>query len=201
MAETVENVLRKLKADATYQEMFRKAFNTNDITSQQMLKALSQFMGMMVSGNSKYDRVKAGKETFTAAEQRGYQLFQQKCGNCHKEPLFTDQSYRNTGLSIDNVLKDVGRMRITKKSEDSLKFKVPSLRNVYQTGPYGHDGRFYSIGAVIDHYRSGVINGPTTDPLLKTTLSIDDFQKADLLIFLRTLTDTAFINDKRFALN
>ena len=201
MAETVENVIRKLKADATYQEMFRKAFSTNDISSQQMLKALSQFMGMMVSANSKYDRVKAGKESFTAAEQRGYQLFQQKCGTCHKEPLFTDQSYRNTGLSMDNVLKDVGRMRITKRSEDSLKFKVPSLRNVYQTGPYGHDGRFFSIGAVIDHYRSGVINGPTTDPLLKNKLSIDDFEKADLLIFLRTLTDTAFINDKRFAQN
>jgi cytochrome c peroxidase len=201
MAETVENVIRKLKADATYQEMFRKAFSTNDINSQQMLKALSQFMGMMVSANSKYDRVKAGKESFTAAEQRGYQLFQQKCGTCHKEPLFTDQSYRNTGLSMDNVLKDVGRMRITKQSEDSLKFKVPSLRNVYQTGPYGHDGRFFSIGAVIDHYRSGVINGPTTDPVLKNKLSIDDFEKADLLIFLRTLTDTAFINDKRFAQN
>jgi cytochrome c peroxidase len=201
MAETVENVIRKLKADATYQEMFRKAFSTNDISSQQMLKALSQFMGMMVSANSKYDRVKAGKESYTAAEQRGYQLFQQKCGTCHKEPLFTDQSYRNTGLSMDNVLKDVGRMRITKRSEDSLKFRVPSLRNVYQTGPYGHDGRFFSIGAVIDHYRSGVINGPTTDPLLKNKLSIDDFEKADLLIFLRTLTDTAFINDKRFAQN
>jgi cytochrome c peroxidase len=201
MAETVENVIRKLKADATYQEMFRKAFSTNEITSQQMLKALSQFMGMMVSANSKYDRVKAGKETFTAAEQRGYQLFQQKCGTCHKEPLFTDQSYRNTGLAIDNVLKDVGRMRITKRPEDSLKFKVPSLRNVYQTGPYGHDGRFFSIGAMIDHYRSGVINGPSTDPLVKNKLSIDDFEKADLLIFLRTLTDTAFINDKRFAQN
>jgi cytochrome c peroxidase len=201
MAETVENVLRKLKADATYQDMFRKAFNTNDITSQQMLKALSQFMGMMVSANSKYDRVKAGKETYTAAEQRGYQLFQTKCGTCHTEPLFTDQSYRNTGLPIDYILKDPGRMRITKKSEDSLKFKVPSLRNIYQTGPYGHDGRFYSIGAVIDHYRSGVINGPTTDPLLKNKLALDDFQKADLLIFLRTLTDTAFINDNRFAQN
>jgi cytochrome c peroxidase len=78
---------------------------------------------------------------------------------------------------------------------------VPSLRNVYQTGPYGHDGRFFSIGAIIDHYRSGVINGPTTDPLVKNKLAIDDFEKADLLIFLRTLTDTAFINDKRFAQN
>lgn len=201
MAETVENVIRKLKADSTYREMFRKAFASNEITSQQMLKAISQFVGMMVSANSKYDRVKAGKETFTSAEQRGYQVFVQKCSSCHQEPLFTDQSYRNTGLSIDNVLKDAGRMRITKKPEDSLKFKVPSLRNVYQTAPYGHDGRFFSIGAVIDHYRFGVINGPSTDPLLKNKLVLDDFEKLDLLVFLRTLTDSTFLTDKRFAQN
>jgi cytochrome c peroxidase len=199
MAETVENVIRKLSADSTYRTMFRKAFNTNDINSQLMLKALSQFMGMMVSANSKYDRVKAGKESFTAAEQRGYQLFQQKCGTCHKEPLFTDQSYRNTGLSMDNVLKDVGRMRITKKQEDSLKFKVPSLRNVFLTAPYGHDGRFFSVGAVIDHYRSGVISGPTTDPFVKNKIAIDDYEKNDLIIFLRTLSDNDFTTDKRFA--
>jgi cytochrome c peroxidase len=164
-----------------------------------MLKALSQFMGMMVSANSKYDRVKAGKESFTSAEQRGYQIFQQKCSSCHAEPLFTDQSYRNTGLAMDNVLKDVGRMRITKKSEDSLKFKVPSLRNVFLTAPYGHDGRFFSVGAVIDHYRSSVINSATTDPLVKNKIAIDDYEKNDLIIFLRTLSDNDFIADKRFA--
>lgn len=199
MAETVENVLRKLRADSAYRVMFKKAFNSSEISSSQMLKALSQFMGMMVSANSKYDRVKAGKETFSAAEQRGYQIFQQKCSACHTEPLFTDQSYRNTGLAMDNVLKDVGRMRITKKSEDSLKFKVPSLRNVFLTAPYGHDGRFFSVGAVIDHYRSGVINGPTTDPLVKNRIPMDDYDKNDLIIFLRTLSDNEFIADKRFA--
>jgi cytochrome c peroxidase len=199
MAETVENVIRKLKADAAYKDMFKKAFNSNEINSQQMLKALSQFMGMMVSANSKYEKVKKGQETFTSAEQRGYQLFVQKCNSCHREPLFTDQSYRNTGIAMNSVLKDVGRMGITKKPEDSLKFKVPTLRNLFLTGPYGHDGRFFSVGAVLDHYRSGVINGPTTDPLVRNRIRIDDFEKADLTIFLRTLTDTSFVKDKRFS--
>lgn len=199
MAETVENVVRKLNGDTAYKRMFRQAFNTNEINSQLMLRAMAQFMGMMVSANSKYDRVKAGKENFTAAEQRGYQIFQQKCESCHKEPLFTDQSFRNTGLPIDNVLRDMGRMRITKLSQDSLKFKVPTLRNIFLTAPYGHDGRFYSIGAMIDHYRFNVVNGPTTDPLVRNKLAIDDYEKNDLIIFMRTLTDTSFINDKRFA--
>jgi cytochrome c peroxidase len=198
MAETIENVIRKLKADEQYQKMFRAAFNSNDITSQQMLKALSQFMGMMVSANSRYDKMKRGETSFTGAEQRGYQVFQAKCASCHAEPLFTDLSYRNTGLAMDQDLRDIGRMRITKLASDSLKFKVPSLRNVFITAPYGHDGRFVSIGGVIDHYRNTVIPGPTTDPILKNKLNINDLEKNDLIIFLRTLTDSSFIADKRF---
>jgi cytochrome c peroxidase len=199
MAETIENVIRKLKADEQYRKMFKAAFNSDDITSQLMLRALSQFMGMMVSANSRYDKMKRGETSFTGAEQRGYQVFQAKCATCHAEPLFTDLSYRNTGLAIDQDLRDVGRMRITKLASDSLKFKVPSLRNVFLTAPYGHDGRFFSIGSVIDHYRNGVIPGPTTDPMIRNRLKIDDLEKNDLVIFLRTLTDSSFINDKRFS--
>jgi cytochrome c peroxidase len=92
-------------------------------------------------------------------------------------------------------------MRITKLSQDSLKFKVPSLRNVMLTAPYGHDGRFFSVGQVIDHYRNNVINGPTTDPLIRNKIRIDDFERNDLIIFMRTLTDSSFISDKRFAGN
>jgi cytochrome c peroxidase len=199
MAETIENVILKLKADEDYRKMFRSAFNTNDINSQLMLRALSQFMGMMVSSNSRYDKMKRGELSFTSAELRGYQVFQANCANCHAEPLFTDLSYRNTGLEMDPDLKDIGRRRITKLAQDSLKFKVPSLRNLMETAPYGHDGRFFSVGAVIDHYRSAVIDGPTTDPGLKKGISLDIFQKNDLIIFLRTLSDSSFLNDKRFA--
>ncbi len=90
-------------------------------------------------------------------------------------------------------------MRITGNAADSLKFKVPSLRNVYATFPYGHDGRFYSIGAVIDHYRFGVVSSPTTDSIVKNKIAISDYEKLDLLAFLQTLTDSTFINNKNFA--
>lgn len=199
MGETVENVIKKLNSDTRYRDMFKAAFGDENATSQRMLKALAQFMGMMVSGNSKYDQVMLGKTTFTLAEQSGYTIFKAKCGTCHKEPLFTDLSYRNTGMPINTGLKDLGRMRITRLSEDSLKFKVPSLRNVQVTAPYGHDGRFFSIGAVIDHYRLFVQDGPTVDPLVKKKISISLNEKADLVQFLNTLTDTAFIKDKRFS--
>lgn len=199
MAETVENVITKLKTDASYRSMFAAAFGSEEINSQKMLRALAQFMGMMVSANSKYDKVQRGQASFTDAEQRGYTVFRAKCSTCHKEPLFTDLSYRNTGLPMDAELKDLGRMRITKLSSDSLKFKVPSLRNVMLTAPYGHDGRFFSVGAVIDHYRFNVVNGPTTDPIVKNKISLDIFEKNDLIIFLRTLSDSSFIANKRFS--
>ena len=199
MAETIDNVISKLKADAAYRQMFKTVFGDEEINSQRMLKALTQFVAMLVSADSKYDKVKRGTASFTEAEEAGYQVFQAKCAACHAEPLFTDHSFRNTGLPVNDILKDIGRMHITGNPADSLKFKVPSLRNVYLTFPYGHDGRFYSIGAVIDHYRFGVINGPTTDPLVKNKIAISDYEKLDLMEFLRTLTDSAFINNKSFA--
>lgn len=199
MAETIDNVIARLKDDAAYRQMFKTVFGDEEINSQRMLKALTQFVAMLVSADSKYDKIKRGAASFTEAEAAGYQVFQAKCAACHTEPLFTDNSFRNTGLPVNDILKDIGRMRITGNAADSLKFKVPSLRNVYATFPYGHDGRFYSIGAVIDHYRFGVVSSPTTDSIVKNKIAISDYEKLDLLAFLQTLTDSTFINNKNFA--
>jgi cytochrome c peroxidase len=200
MAETIDNVLSKLRADTAYPKLFRSAFGNSDITSQRMLKALAQFMGTIVSADSKYDKVKRGEAGFTANEQNGYNLFKAKCETCHKEPLFTDNNFRNTGLAVNPFLNDFGRMRITNDRNDSLKFKVPSLRNVMLTFPYTHDGRIYSLGAVIDHYRTGIITTqPTLDPLLVNRIAITNIEKNDLIYFLNTLSDTTLTKAARFS--
>jgi len=200
MAETIENVLTKLREDANYPGLFRSAFGNTDITSQRMLKALAQFMGTIVSSNSKYDKVKRGEASFTASELNGYNFFKAKCETCHKEPLFTDNSFRNTGMGVNPFINDYGRMRITANPADSLKFKVPSLRNVVLTFPYSHDGRFYSLGAALDHYRTGIITTqPTLDPLLASRIAMTNTEKNDLIFFLNTLTDTTMTNARRFA--
>jgi len=126
MAETVENVLAKLRQDATYRTLFRSAFGTEDITADRMTKALSQFVLTMVSNNSKYDKMKRGEVTFTLPEQLGYDIFKNKCAGCHQEPLFTDFSFRNIGMPLDNSLQDFGRFKVTNKKADALKFRVPS---------------------------------------------------------------------------
>lgn len=199
MAEDINNVIGKLQADPKYRAMFKAAFGDEMINSQRMLFALAQFVGLMISADSKYDRVRAGTAAFNSFEENGYKLFQAKCASCHKEPLFTDLSFRNTGLKVNDALNDYGRMLITKDNSDSLKFKVPSLRNVFQTFPYGHDGRFTSINQMLDHYSTGVQNSPTLDPLLKNKIPLTATEKFYITQFLATLTDSTFIMDKRFA--
>jgi cytochrome c peroxidase len=198
MNETLDNVLNKLRADPDYPRLFKAAFGDEAITSQRMLKSMAQFVGFLVSSNAKYDKVKRNELTFNASEQRGYNLFQTKCATCHKEPLFTDLSYRNTGMPINPQLRDMGRMRITNLRSDSLKFKVPSLRNVMLTYPYTHDGRFYTVDAVLNHYSNGIISSPTLDPLLVNKIPMTAGEKQDIISFLYTLTDTVFIKDIRY---
>jgi cytochrome c peroxidase len=179
--------------------MFKAAFGSTMINSQRMLKALAQFVGSMVSSNSKYDKVKRGEEKFNPVEAHGYELFKANCATCHKEPLFTDDSYRNNGLSLNNFLKDYGRMAITGDPADSLKFIVPSLRNLSVTFPYMHDGRLYSLYKVVDHYRNGIQISHTLDSSLVNPISMTDSDRDALVYFLHTLKDTSFLKDKRFS--
>ena len=199
MGETLDNILNKLRADSVYPGMFKDAFGSADINTQRLTKALSQFLLMMVSANSKYDRVMRGEDSFNLPQRLGYEIFEKKCQNCHKPPLFTDYSYRNTGIATDQYLNDIGRMKITRNPADSLKFKVPSLRNVQLTFPYGHDGRFYNLQDVLDHYRKAVANSPTVDSLVRNNLPLSNYETGQLKAFMYALTDSSFINDIRFS--
>lgn len=193
MAETFENVIRKLKNDAAYRIMFRRVFQTADIRPEHIQKALEQFTGSLISANSKYDQFKKGEVNFTSDEQAGYVLFQQHCASCHPEPLFTDYSYRNIGLPVDNFLNDDGKMMVTGLSSDSLKFKVPTLRNVDISSNYMHDGRFNTIQQVLNHYRSGIQQSPTLEPALIGGISLTTTEAGQMIRFLRTLTDSSFL--------
>jgi cytochrome c peroxidase len=199
MAETIIHTINKIKADTVYQRMFKAAFGKDAINTQGMGKAISQFMLMLVSNNSKYDRVMRGEDSFQLAEKLGYQIFQTKCINCHPAPFFTDRQFHNAGLPLDDYLKDYGRMKITGNSKDSLLFKTPSLRNVAITAPYGHDGRFNSLISLFEHYRSQMVLGPTTDTAFKNRLPLSNFEIGQLRAFLNTLTDLSFIKDPSFA--
>lgn len=199
MGETVEEVADKLRADDTYRQLFGKAFGDENISGERISKALVQFVGSIISANSKYDKIKKGQATFNPSEQSGYVLFQSKCTPCHAEPLFTDFSFRNNGLALNEFNIDYGRMMFTGISADSLKFKVPSLRNIGLTSYYGHDGRYTEFSEMINHYSEGTLDGPTLDPQLANGIPLTDLEKFYLHEFLLTLDDSSLVSDPRFA--
>jgi cytochrome c peroxidase len=206
MDEKIGNVLEKLRKKEKYASLFQKAYGSKEITTERFLKALSQFMNTLVSADSRYDKYsrKEAGGVLNEEETAGLAIFKQKCASCHAGELFTDQSYRNNGLPIYNA-EDTGRHRITQNLEDKYKFKVPSLRNIAVTAPYMHDGRFYTLDAVLNHYTEGMIDSPTLDNSLKNNqklgIALSSDEKTKIIAFLKTLTDEEFLKDVRFQTN
>lgn len=192
MGESTLHVLYKLERGSTYRPLFYAAFGDSMINAPRLLKALAQFQASLVSCDSRYDRVKAGTESFTAQEQNGYRIFLAHCDACHKEPLFTTGGFANNGLRPDSLLRDGGRIRITRDPNDSLRFKIPTLRNVEYSFPYMHDGRFRNLRDVIAHYTDDVFNSPTLSPELRTPITLAPNDRTDLYAFLLTLSDRVF---------
>ena len=199
MHETLENVVAKLQKSDKYKSLFLKAFGTQKITGQLTLKALSQYVVQLVTANSKYDKVKNGTEKFTEMEQKGYYLFKQNCASCHTEPLLTNNDFENNGLELDVTLNDFGRMKITQNSKDSLKFKVPTLRNIQFTSPYMHDGRFKNLNEVILFYNTDINAQKMLFVKNKKTIHLSDDERTEIVAFLKTLSDKEFLFNPKFS--
>lgn len=163
-------------------------------------RSIAAFERTLLSGDSPYDQYTfQGKgNALSAAEKRGLHLFQSErlnCSACHEGFLFTNQDFTNNGLY--EVYPDSGRIRLTGLENDRAVFKVPSLRNIALTAPYMHDGSLTGLEAVIDHYQTGGKAHPNKSPLLKAfTLTLQE--RADLIAFLRSLSDQKFISNPEF---
>jgi cytochrome c peroxidase len=205
MNGSLNSIVQMLNSDAKYRKMFERAFPNKPIDTEHLLKALGQFMVTMVSSNSKFDKFKRNESggTLTTEEFEGYELFNQKCASCHATDLFTDNSFRNNGLQPNPAINDKGRYNVTNSETDKYKFKVPSLRNIAKTKPYMHDGRLFTLEAVLDHYDNQVVDMPTLDPLLRqgtaTGIPLTEQEKSKIIAFLKTLTDEDFLNNPKFS--
>lgn len=199
MASDLSDVLRKLRRSDYYRQAFKEAFGDTIISSERMLRAITQFTGLMVSANSRYDKFMRHEDTLTQFEFNGLILFREKCAKCHREPLFTDESYKSSGLYPDSTLNDPGRELITSRYKDENTFKVPSLRNIAMTYPYMHDGRFRTLEQVLDHYAKGDFYMLNISPELLESRNINELEKKEIIAFLKTLTDKTFLYDRRFA--
>jgi cytochrome c peroxidase len=202
MGLTLDDLTAKLEATPYYPPLFSAAFGTPEITSDRVSRAIAQFVRSMVSKDSRYDRAFAAGGTpnfgavFTAQEQEGEQLFRSAgCASCHATVAQVSDSVHNIGL--DPVSTDTGAGHGA--------FKAPSLRNVAVRPRFMHDGRFTSLEQVVEFFNSGVQANPDLDPRLRAAdgspkrLGLDPGEKAALVAFLKTLTDSTFLNSPRFA--
>lgn len=221
MDETIGNVLVKLNNSPLYKEHFKKAFNTNEPSEELLGKALEQFMLSIVSGNSKFDRVALGLETFTDQEKVGQIIFNTEaitlsqeidpknpknygadCFHCHGNSLFMRREFLNNGLPSNG---DKGRGEITGEAKDNCNFKTPSLRNIEKTGPYMHDGRFKTLEEVVQFYLgpmqdncNSLANSPNMHAL-KDSVYLSPDHKAALVSFLKTLTDDEMLTKEEYS--
>ncbi|MDP2161674.1 MAG: cytochrome c peroxidase [Flavobacterium sp.] len=205
MNGNIVNIMNMMKNDPQYKKLYKQAFTNGEINPENMLKALAQFMTMLTSSNSRFDKYRRNETggTLTQLELEGYAIFNQKCASCHATDIFTDNTFRNNGLPINPQINDFGRYRVTENPSHKYKFKVPSLRNIELTAPYMHDGRFYTLEAVLNHYAHGVTSTENLDPILNNNgslgIPLNSDEKAKIIAFLKTLTDHEFISNPKFA--
>jgi cytochrome c peroxidase len=210
MGQELETLVHLLARDATYPSLFARAFGDSEITHQRIAKALAQFVRSMVSYRSRYDegraRVRSAHDdfyTFTRQENRGKALFMRNCSSCHMKDgneHFFVPTPANTGLRPNDPSADGGVGDVTLRAADLGSFKSPSLRNVEVTAPYGHDGRFATLDALIDHYSENAIVDPNLGYVVPVgPLKFTASEKAALVAFLKTLTDRTFLSDPKFA--
>lgn len=192
MDEDIVSVVQKLQKHDRYPSVFYKAFEDSTITGAHLLKALSQFQLTLVSANAKYDQVQKGQAQFSEQEQRGYLIFQKECSTCHTEPLFSNYSFANNALPVDTTLNDFGKGMLTRQNQDSLRFKIPSLRNLKYSYPYMHDGRFRKLNQVLDHYTK-LSEEEIAQSDLEKPIVLSVKEKIDLQAFLLTLNDDEFV--------
>jgi cytochrome c peroxidase len=203
-------LITKMNALPYYPELFTAVYGDAAITEDRIQRALAQFVRSMTSTHSRWDDgaavtynaaapgkgLGAAKANFTASENRGQQLFFAPknlggagCVACHQAPTFAlIGNSKSNGLAADET-------RI---------FKSPSLKSVSATGPYMHDGSKATLADVVEHYNSGIQDGPALDNRLRgpdglpQRLNLSDADKAALVDFLKTLQDDSLASDSRF---
>ena len=190
MGNTHDAIVSKLKNIEGYKAQFAKVFGSEEITIDNVAKAIATFERTVLSGNSPYDRYKAGdKKALTAQQIRGLQVFQDKakCDQCHEGINFTTNAYHNLGVGTDKPDPDVGRYAVTKNPQDWGAFKTPTLREIANTAPYMHDGSLKTLQEVVEYYDKGGIPNKNLDEKIKP-LKLTTEDKAALVAFLKALS-------------
>lgn len=189
MDQSHDACITKLRGIAGYRQLFAKVFGTEQFTIDHVAKAIATFERTVLSGNSPYDKYKAGNKAAMSAEQvRGMDVYfnKAKCDQCHEGINFTSNAYHNLGVGTDKPNPDEGRSAVTKNAADWGAFKTPTLRDIARSAPYMHDGSLQTLEEVVEYYDKGGVKNKNLDEKMKP-LKLTAQEKADLAAFLRAL--------------
>ncbi len=205
MGLTLDELTSRLEATAFYPDLFADAFGTPEVTSDRVARALSQFVRSIGASRSRYDAARQAQggspgrplEGLTDQENQGLELFfgPGRCEQCHTGDLFMGKHPTSNGL--DPTVTDPGA--------GNGRFKIVSLRNIALTAPYMHDGRFETLDDVVRHYDAGIESSPGLDLRLRgrdgqpLRMGFNAAERAALVAFLHTLTDSSLATDPRWA--
>ena len=189
MGANADEIVAKLNALQDYRSQFQKVFQS-DATPDNVVKAIAAFERTIISGNTAWDRWKAGDNTaLSESAWRGWNIFQSiKCNNCHDGVLFTDQQFHNIGIGMDQKDPDVGRFKVTNNAQDTGAFKTPTLRDVARSAPYFHDGSANTLEEAVDIMLGGGKPNQYLDTKNLQPHKLLPEQREALLDFLRSLT-------------
>jgi cytochrome c peroxidase len=189
MGNTHESVVKTLKGVEGYRKLFAKVFGTENFDINHVAMAIATFERTVLSGNSPYDRYKAGdKKQLSASAVRGMDVYlnKAKCDQCHEGINFTTNAYHNLGVGTDKPTPDEGRFAVTKNAADWGAFKTPTLRDIARTAPYMHDGSLKTLEEVVDFYDKGGLPNKNLDERMKK-LNLTAQDKKDLVEFMKSL--------------
>ena len=184
---TLDELVRRLGADARYTSAFANAF-PEGVTEQTIARALASYVRTLRFGNAPVDRYfTSDRDALSADAKAGLRLFSGRanCVSCHVGPNLTDEKLHNTGVSWGSG--DLGHFEVSGDSADRGTFKTPTLRNVPLTAPYMHDGSLMTLQDVIEHYVRGGTQNPNLDREIRP-LALNDQDKRNIVAFLRSLT-------------
>jgi cytochrome c peroxidase len=219
MGMTLDQVVTTVASQSYYPALFENAFGTDEVTSDKISKALAQFVRSIVSYSSKYDAGRAmvaspgtNFPNFTTEENLGKNLFFQTipnggaaCFGCHTTEAFISANPGPQNNGLDAETTDAGAGGVFTNPIFDGRFKTSTLRNIELTAPYMHDGRFTTLEEVVEHYNSGIQAHPTLSPALTDEngdpirLNLSASQKAALVAFLKTLTDTSVSTEVKWS--
>ncbi len=191
MGHTLKDVVVELNKIPAYKDQFQKVFGT-DVTADGIGKAIAAFERTVLSGDSAYDKFKAGdKNALNDAQKHGMELFNDAgCSTCHAPPMFSNYRYFNAGVGMDAEKPDEGLKDVTKKDKDLGKFRVPSLRDAADTGPYFHNGSAKTLEEAVALMGAGGKDNPNLSLMMKAVRSakLKDTDLKDIVEFIKALS-------------